>query len=184
MPLLNANDTPQAGLYRGWTQQHHFDNDEGVVVLPLAHADPNQAIVVRVHSPISRRIVKVHTQKGSNPAMVPAFGDLTHPVSGDLTDQLLSSTVDTRLPSPTVDGSGWEWEYTGVAVYHQVVRTPPDGTQPLPLGEYPFDAANPGINNAPSTVADFANPYSVTVSTVYPSVFLCSGFITPSSAAA
>lgn len=118
--------------YRGYTQDHEYETDTGLLPLPVAGRTPKVRLI-RLHGGMGTRIVKWTASRVGAPPIIPTPTSTAY-------DRIIEHSVTPSLPVPNPQGAGYDWTVKGEYRYIQVTpRTP--GINTLSTGGYPFPLA-------------------------------------------
>lgn len=117
---------PDAGSYREEQQDHAYEHDQGLCVLPVAQATSKHR-VIRLHGGYGMRRVTWSSARVGCPPMIPAAANTTG-------DTLLSATVVPSLPTIDKANDAYSWVVRGEYLYVQ--------NAPRVAGENAFPAGN------------------------------------------
>jgi hypothetical protein len=129
----NEESVPTAsdsgGAYSGYTQDHTYNYDPGVVAAPLASALP-QVRLIRLHGGFQTRKVDWTASRNGKPPVIPAAVDTVY-------DKLVGAVAVVGLPVPNRDAAGYNWNLSGSYLYVGAAPRIP-GVHALPTGSHPY----------------------------------------------
>lgn len=128
MPNDNYTGAGSAS-YTNYAQDHHYENETGLVVLPVASTVAKRRII-RLHGGTGTRRVQWTASRKGKPPIIPVPETTAY-------DTLIASRVTPALPSPDPNTGGYNWTISGEYVYSQV-KPRQVGTDTLPTGAFPF----------------------------------------------
>jgi hypothetical protein len=125
-----ANLLDNAERYRHSSGESAYEQDAGILVIPVMGPAGTAPVQVRVHAPVGYRTVRYKAAASKTPPLLPA------PADTDGGDTLLTADITMPTPAPQEDGTllfGAACEYTYVQ---------PGGGRgtedTFPLGKHPF----------------------------------------------
>lgn len=115
--------------YSEYAQDHNFEYDDGLVVMPLAQSTPGHRLI-RIHGGVGMRVVRWKAERVGQPPTAPAHANT-------LGDTILSSSVHAALPLPQPQSGTYLFKMWGE--YRYVQNEPRIvGTNSLPTGAHPY----------------------------------------------
>ncbi len=127
--MANRVEGQHVAGYDRSEQDHSYEYDSGVVVLPIARRTTGHRII-RLHGGVGKRIVRWDSARRGNPPIVPTMAD----TSGDT---FIHGSITPSLPAPSDDARGYDWRVRGEYVFVQNVPRI-SGTHAFPVGQHPF----------------------------------------------
>lgn len=121
-----------ANSYDKYQQDHRYEYDNGLVVMPVASRTAAHK-VVRLHGGVGIRRVSFDTVRRGKPPVIPTMADTNW-------DTFVGGTVTAMTPIPNFQTGGFNWHVSGEYLY---VQTEPRvvGQNTIPTGGYPFPVA-------------------------------------------
>lgn len=124
-----TNVSPAQNYSRGYEQDHRYDYDSGVVVMPVAQRTAKHRRI-RLHGGLGMRVVEWKATSEGKPPVIPTPQNTSN-------DVILSSTIHAELPIPKPTAGVYQFTARGTYTYVQV-EPRIAGTNALPTGIFPF----------------------------------------------
>lgn len=156
-PILDTR-SPRTN-YNGYSQDHKFEYDSGLMVLPTAGRTPGHK-VIRLHGGVGMRRVKWESERDGRPPILPAAVDTIY-------DKLLSTDVTAAMPVPNPQSGAYTFSVHGEYLFVQKAPRMV-GRDALPTAMFPFPVepmdtvatalAKPVLQNAVDITANSTDP--------------------------
>lgn len=146
-------DSSLAGSYKDFAGDTREEYDEGILILPVASRTP-KTVTARVHGGFGVRVERAAAVKKDSPPIMPAARDIRDPITGRVSDTLVSASITIPQPVPNTTGLGYDWtvvtEYTYVTTRPAIdggPRIPGRSVIPASRLPYPISPQDPAATD-------------------------------------